>query len=48
MVRTRRLGQEGCKNLVNMEGQEPLLWDFGGPQAAAWSYGLPGTALLLR
>lgn len=39
--------QEGCKDLVKMEGQEVLVWDLGGrlappipPPTAAWSYGL--------
>lgn len=39
--------QEGCKDLVKMEGQKVLVWDLGGnpappipPPAAAWSYGL--------
>lgn len=35
------LRQEGCKDLVKMEGQEALLWDLPPhPHAAAWSYGL--------
>lgn len=46
MFRTRRPGPEGSKNLLKVEGQEALLWDFGEPRVVARSYGLPGTALL--